>query len=113
LGSRSEQAFGDAKRAKHKSVSGRRFAPYPNEVLDGGQKMRRLTAKALPNLQINSMSSQRQTHFRGPSEAREDARKRQTFANTTSPGQALAKTMRTAASHHNKPRLFSKVADRW
>ena len=65
LGSRSEQALGYAKRAQHKSAIGRRFAPYPSAASDGGQKMRRSTAKTLPNLQVNSIPSQRQTHFRG------------------------------------------------
>ena len=46
-------------------TSGRRFGPYPSAASDGGQKMRRSTAKTLPNLQVNSIPSQRQTHFRG------------------------------------------------
>ena len=45
--------------------SGRRLAPYPSAASDGGQKMRRPSAKALPNSQINPITSQRQTHFRG------------------------------------------------
>jgi|AP45_3_1055517.scaffolds.fasta_scaffold54458_1 hypothetical protein len=62
--------------AHHTRASGRRFAPYPNEVLDGGQKMRRSPTKALPNSQINSMPSRRQTHFRGAERhARVDPRK--------------------------------------
>ena len=45
--------------------SGRRLAPYPSAASDGGQKMRRSTAKAPPNSQMNPTTSQRQTHFRG------------------------------------------------
>ena len=46
-------------------ASGRRLAPYPSAASDGGQKMRRSSAKELPNSQVNPATSQRQTHFRG------------------------------------------------